>query len=145
MIQIYFLSVISCLIAGLTLISGEEKDSQEDSVIRLGVFLNILRDKKFRLILGIITMAAGVLKILSPAEGNIIILGDLLPAAAGIVSGFILFIENYSNTKIDKSEDIVIEDKKASLDYFLKNKKLVGFATIAAAILHFIFPGVFLL
>ena len=145
MIQIYFLSIISNLVAGLALISGDNKDTQEEGVFRLGIFLNILRDKKFRLVLGIIAMAAGVLKILSPAEGNIIILGDLFPSAAGIASGLILFFENFSKTKNDDSEDIIIEDKTQNLSLLFKNRKLIGFAAIAAAVLHFVFPGVFLL
>ena len=144
MFQIYFLSIISNLIAGLALISGENKDTQEEGVFHLGVFLNILRDKKFRLILGIIAIAAGVLKLLSPAEG-IILLGDLLPAAAGIASGLILFFDNFGKSKTYDSEDIAIEDKKQGLSFLFRNRKLIGFAAIAAAIIHFLFPGVFLL
>ena len=142
MLQIYFISIISNLLAGLTLISTGNKDTQDDGVIRLGVFLTVFRDKKFRLIIGIIAFIAGILKILSPTKGNILLIGDLLPAAAGLASGLILFFENFGNSKAEDYDD---EDKKQGLSFLFKNRKLIGFATVAAAILHFFFHEIFLL
>ena len=144
MIQIYFLSILFNLIAGFALISEGDKESEGTRITRFGISFSNPGDKRFRLILGTLTMAAGVLKLLSPIQGNIIILGDLLPAAAGIVSGFILIFENNSNkTDLDDTDP---EEKKESLSLVIfKNKKAMGFAAIAAAALHFVFSGIIFL
>ena len=140
MIQIYFLSILFNLIAGLALISKEDKDTEDISIFRLEISLRGLKDKKFRFFLGILAMAAGILKLLSPIEGNILFLGDLVPAAAGIVSGFILVFENYGTSTIENNE----EKETIGLIIF-RNKKIIGFAAIAAAVLHFLFPRIIFL
>lgn len=135
MIQIYFLSIFLNVLAGYTLVFENEKDALE---IRPGLSF---KDETVRLILGILSMVTGVLKLLSPVEGDLPILGDLIPAAAGFAAGFILVFEYYRNrATITESEG------KVPLSALLiRNKKIIGYIAMAAAVLHFLFPKVLLL
>ena len=136
MIQIYFLSVFLNILAGLILLSGEGKGGPT-----VNVSFSFLNDETLKLVAGILSIAIGVLKILSPAEGNIIILGDLFPAAAGLASGLILCFD--FNQK--RSTIIADEEKTSIIPLLVKNKRIAGFAALCAAVLHFLFPKVFLL
>jgi hypothetical protein len=136
MMQIYFLSIFFNILAGYTLISEDDINAPE---IKIGFSFKY---ETVKLILGILAMAAGVLKLLSPAEGGMLILGDLFPAVTGFAAGFILCFEYYQKRKtvIDAGE------KKASFaEFLLMNRKIAGFAAIATAVLHFVFPGIFFL
>ena len=136
MIQFYFLSIFFNVLAGLALILENEKDALE---IRPGLSL---KDETVRLILGILCIATGVLKILSPIEGDVLILGDLVPAVIGIASGLILVIENYKNRS---SVAQAPQEKTAFNTVLVQNKKIIGYAAIVVAILHFLFPKVLFL
>ena len=136
MIQIYFLSVLCNALAGYALFS--EGDSNVPD-IRLGFSFS---DAKSRLILGIIAMAIGVLKLLSSVQGDLPVLGDLLPAAAGLISGFALIIEYFrNNTTVVRSED---EKQDFNLVLF-RNRKIIGISALVVATLHFLFPGILFL
>jgi hypothetical protein len=136
MMQIYFLSIFFNILAGYTLISEDDNNAPE---IKIGFSF---KDETVKLILGILAMAAGVLKLLSPAEGSVLILGDLFPAATGFAAGFILCFEYYQKRKTVSEE---AEKKAPFVEFLLQNRKIAGFAAIATAILHFIFPGIFFL
>ena len=136
MIQIYFLSIILNVIAGYTLIADNDKNTPDSRAVFA------VKDEKFRLIIGILAMAVGVLKILSAMDGDLRIIGDLLPAAAGIVSGFVMLYEYYRR----QSTLVRDEYEKESVNQILvKNKKIIGFASILIAGLHFLFPKVLFL
>jgi hypothetical protein len=97
-----------------------------------------LKNESLRLILGVLSMVMGLLKILSSRD--IPVIGDLFPAAAGLVAGFVLVFDFYRN------QSVLEEDQTVNAGRFLLNhKKAVGFAAIAAAALHFLFPSVLLL
>jgi hypothetical protein len=81
-----------------------------------------------------------MLKILSSVPGDIPVLGDLLPALAGFITGFILLFEYYRGRTSVESE------KARRLEGLLaKHKKWLGFFSIAVAGLHFLFPTVLFL
>ena len=132
MIQIYFLSIFFNVLAGYALISTDENDALE---IKPGFSL---KDETVRLILGIISMITGVLKLLSPIEGNLLILGDLVTALAGLATGFILLFEYYINRSTIAHES----GQKLSLitALMIGNKRIVGYIAITVAALHFLFP-----
>ena len=97
----------------------------------------------FRLILGILAAVIGILKLFLPYKdvtsgSGIPILGDFIPALAGIVGGFILLFGFYRehNTGYDKENDL---DRIG--DAFLRYKKIAGFVLVAVAVLHFLFPS----
>ncbi|MCL2192556.1 MAG: hypothetical protein FWB78_04070, partial [Treponema sp.] len=90
----------------------------------------------FRLIIGIITAVTGLLKLLAPVR--VPILGDLLPAVAGIVAGFMLVYGFYR----DHGSGTDSEGKIDSVgNMLLQFKRQIGIACIVIAVLHFLFPN----
>jgi hypothetical protein len=141
MIQFYFLSILFNVVAGFCLVS-ESLDNTEkgESFSKHPAVPAFLKNESLRLILGVLSMVMGLLKILSSTQGDIPVIGDLFPAAAGLVAGFVLVFDFYRN------QSVLEEDQTVNAGRFLLNhKKAVGFAAIAAAALHFLFPSVLLL
>jgi hypothetical protein len=134
MIQFYFLSIFFNVLSGCVLISNDDADPLE---IRPGFSL---KDETVKLILGILSMVTGILKLLSSVEGDLPILGDIIPAVIGFFAGFILVIEYYKGrTNIDP------EGSDNFSQMLIHNKKIVVYAAIVVAALHFLFPKVLLL
>jgi hypothetical protein len=141
MIQLYLLSVLCNGLSGFILFSGNEEDSFDKPPVSLN-------SPTAHLVLGILSVVTGILKILSPipsANGNsVFLLGDLLPAAAGILAGLILIFGIYRQ---DVSTNT--PETSGSLDRFasslLHYRKFVGILFMAAAFIHFIFAGLPLL
>ncbi|MDR1059440.1 MAG: hypothetical protein LBL43_07805 [Treponema sp.] len=132
MIQLYFLSIFLNAIAGFVLVSGDG-----DMEIRTGLSFN---NETLRLVLGILSMIVGVLKLLSATEGDIPVLGDLIPALTGFIAGFILIYVYYR-------EHSTLEPEKtaAVTAVLLDHKKIIGFIAMIVGALHFLFPKVLLL
>jgi uncharacterized membrane-anchored protein len=133
MIQFYFLSIFFNVVIGYLLLRGDDETMNVSSKISL-------QDETVRLILGILSVVTGVLKILSPVQGDIPIIGDILPALAGVACGLSLIFEYYAkragaDTGTETGFNVAL----------LKNKKVVGVAALAAAALHFLFPQALLL
>ncbi|MDR2759162.1 MAG: hypothetical protein LBB78_07275 [Spirochaetaceae bacterium] len=136
MIQFYFLSILFNAVSGYAL-AMEDKDREE--LLETGPYSS-LNNETIRLVLGILTLVSGLLKLLSSIQGDIPIIGDLLPAVLGLLVGFILIFDYYRNkTSIGSEKSELIERIIA------KNKRWLGFAAIASAILHFLFPTVLFL
>ncbi|MDR1105854.1 MAG: hypothetical protein LBL44_05815 [Treponema sp.] len=134
MIQFYFLSVLFNALTGFILFTGDGESSLEE---RLKLPVN---NEIFRLVLGILAMITGLLKLLSSVQGDIPVIGDLIPAAAGLVTGFIL-IYSYYDEHAAPAEGAFRNFGGA----VLRNKKWIGLAAMAAAVLHFLFPQALLL
>jgi len=135
MLQFYFLSVVLNGLAGFILISKNEDGGLE---FKSGFSL---KDETFCFVVGILAAVTGLLKILSPVEGDVRVIGDLIPALFGFMTGFILVFEYYRNRlSIDESEQSEKIDR-----ILVGNKRIIGIAAIIAAVLHFLFPGVLLL
>ena len=97
----------------------------------------------FRLVLGFLTGATGILKLLSPSERPLI-LGDLIPALAGIAAAFILIFGFYREHA--SSGGLENEGRLDRIgDTFLRYKKIAGVGLLAVALLHFLFPAVLFL
>jgi hypothetical protein len=132
MIQFYFLSILFNALTGYIL--GIEQKEDEDSLGK-GIGFSF-RNDTFRLVLGILTMATGLLKILSASQGDIPIIGDIIPAIVGFGAGFILIFEYYNTRSALNTE------KAEKLALFLDhNKRWLGFIALASAALHFLFPS----
>ncbi|GHV18214.1 hypothetical protein FACS189493_7240 [Spirochaetia bacterium] len=132
--QFYFLSILFNAVSGYLLVNDTDQESgAAEGDIRL-----LMRNETFRLILGILTMLMGLLKLLSSTDLPVI--GDLIPAVVGLVSGFILIFEYYrrhSTLEPEESEKLTVT--------LVKNRRWIGFIAIASAALHFLFPSVLLL
>lgn len=135
MLQFYFLSIVLNALAAIVLLSDDE-----GSVLEFrGNFS--LKDETSKLVIGILLLITGLLKILSPLEGDIPVVGDLFPALSSFLSGAVLIFEFYRNrTSLDLSEN---SDKINRI--LISNKKIIGVVAIIAALLHFLFPKVLLL
>jgi hypothetical protein len=141
MMQFYFLSILFNAAAGYLLAS---EHNSEATFAETGV-PRFLQNETLRLILGILTALTGILKFLSATKGDIPVVGDFVPALLGIVAGFTLVVEFYrSHSTLDSDVSSVDHPEKVT-QFLVKNRRIVGFAAIASAALHFLFPGVLLL
>lgn len=120
MLQFYFLSVFFNLFAGFVLFN-EKKQIIE---------LSVLQDKAFRIVLGVLTGLTGVIKLFVVVKTSVVILGDFIPAIVGIAGGITLFLQGDNERMPEWFNKI-----------FVTNKFIVGIACLAAALLHFVFPG----
>jgi hypothetical protein len=137
MIQLYFLSIVFNGLSGFLFIFGDM--GKDDTDENKGKFSFV--SDGFRLIIGILAGIIGILKLLLPM-GGMPILGDLLPAVAGIAAGFMLIFDFYREHSSDA-------DTEGSInrfgELFLHYKKPIGIVLLASAVLHFILPAAFLL
>jgi uncharacterized membrane protein len=138
MIQLYLLSIVLNGLIGFLLVFGETIDGGSTG----NGFKISFSSWSFSLVIGILAAITGVLKLLSPipmekTQAQVFILGDLLPAVAGIAAGFILIFgfyrENSAQTETDGKLNRIGD---ASLRY----KKAIGIALLVIAALHFLFP-----
>ena len=133
MVQLYFLSILFNGFAGYVLITQEKWDmgSLEDSMKFSP------RNGTFRLVLGILAALTGLLKLLSPFDGSLPFLGDLVPAVFGLAGGFTLVFGFYR----EHEESVGSDGKLDKLgDTLLRWKKVLGYALIASSLLHFLLP-----
>jgi len=135
MLQFYFLSIALNALAGYILITGNE-----DGALGFKSGLS-LKGESFKLVVGILAVITGLLKLLSVVEGDVPVVGDLFPALAGFLSGFILIFEYYRNRS-----SLEVSGHTEKVDRLLvANKKVIGIAALIAAAMHFLFPKVLLL
>jgi len=132
MVQLYFLSILCNSLSGYLLFTGTEDQDVEKSRFSLN-------NPTFHLVLGIISAVTGVLKLLSPIGEKQFFFGDLVPATAGIIAGFLLIFGIY------RQDTYSLSESHKSLDSFainlLKIRKPLGLGLLGVAVLHFIFPG----
>jgi hypothetical protein len=138
MIQLFFLSILFNGLTGYVLVS---QDKWENDTIENSLKLSP-RSETFRLVLGILTAVTGFLKLLSPVMESTPVLGDMVPAVLGIIGGFILAFAYYR----DHAQAMDTEGNFDRIgNAFLRGKKIAGYALLASAILHFLFPQALLL
>ena len=133
MIQLYFLSIIFNGLTGFLLVMG---DTGNNDTIEKNMKFSFTGGG-FRLILGILAAITGLLKLLLPM-GKMPILGDLIPAAAGLIGGFILIFGFYREHSA-RAENEGDFDRIGQA--FLRYKKIAGIALLVIAALHFLFPA----
>jgi hypothetical protein len=132
MSQFYLLSIVSILLSGFVL-SGDYLGAK---VPALGTFRAWLENRGAALALGILTAGIGFLKFFVRAPGDtVVVVGDLLPAIAGLAVGAALFFEALLR-KPSMPERPVDRYAKAVLTYRIP----LGIVCVAIALLHFLFP-----
>lgn len=124
------------LLAGTAIIlsNAPDKGTASDGI------KHYLNDSTVRLITGILAATIGLLKLIIVMRGDIPVIGDLLPASAGIVSGSKLFLEFYQ-----KNASVTTDSLEKLNEFFGKYGKTIGFVTLFIAVLHFLIPQVVLL
>lgn len=130
--QIYFLSIFLNALAGYVLIMGGEQE-EADPAARFRFSIN---NDTFRLILGGLAVITGLLKLLSPVRGDLPVAGDLFPALAGLAAGLILVFDFYRSRS-----SLVPEPLEKAGNFLSRSRKWIGYAVIAAAVLHFMFSS----
>ena len=125
MLQIYFLSVLCNIVAGLVLIfCAEGKESRLPDI--------------YKFALGIISALIALLTLVLPSDG-IIIAGDIIPAAAALVSGLVLLYEHFQKEpSSEKGTSIVLLLLRV-------HRRTIGCFSIIAGALHFLLPNVILI
>lgn len=137
MMQFYFLSIVCNVLAGLALLLNAEESGSMPLVEGLR---ETLKNETTRLVLGILSLIAGLFKILSVVRMDVVVVGDLLPALAGILASIALFNEYYTaRSTIERTPNT------AFVAIFVTRKKWIGWAALVAAALHFLFPNVLFL
>ena len=143
MVQFYFLSVLLNAVTGAALFLNLGSVASDDGggiYDASRCFVPFCESETFRFVLGIATVIVGILKLLSPIKDDVPVIGDIFPAATGIVSGFALI---YENIRAKRISDVI--DRSASIRRFLDSKTYIGIVAMAAAALHFLFPSVIII
>jgi hypothetical protein len=151
MIQFYLLSVVFNVCAGLAL-GADRLGRREPALESLAAFL---RDPTVRLVLGILSLVVGALKFITTIRGDIPIVGDFVPAVAGVAVGLTLLLELGGSRPMESANaGGGAEDHGAARaprlpaiveSFLVGNKTVVGFAGAAAGVIHFLFPTVLFL
>lgn len=136
MIQFYFLSVLLNVMGGYALMihDAQEKGTKFDGV------KNFLKDMTVRLVLGVLSVIVGFFKLLTVMRGDIPIVGDFLPAIAGLVSGFSLLLEFYRG-----NSNVTTDTLEKMERVFTANRRIVGTAAMIIGVVHFLFASVLFL
>lgn len=124
--QLYFVSVFFTLIVGLSLTFK-------------GFSINKLfpgKEKAVTLVTGCVCVVAGVLKLIFVVQPGYVIIGDFVPAAAGVIGGLCYLLEYYNEVS-----DVKMQLNSFFETVFITGKMYIGIACIAAAVIHFLFPA----
>jgi hypothetical protein len=137
MYQIYLLSVLTNVLAGVALsVGGMDEKLHLSSVFNK----ELMENDGFRLGLGIVTFVVGFFKLLSVSEGDVPVVGDILPAISGLVLGMILLLQYYRSRSTVSSPFVDTLD-----NIFGKNSAVFGTVGILIGILHFLLHRVLFL
>jgi hypothetical protein len=134
MLQFYFLSIVANLLAGLALSS----DYLAERFSGFAPYAALFDRKNVRTSVGIAAFVIGFLKLLIPVDVPVV--GDLLPALAGMAMGAGLVV-GLIRERSGVSEDRASGFEKVVMAYRVP----VGIAGLVIAVLHFLLPRALLL
>lgn len=129
MMQFYFLSIFANMLAGLTLTSDYFAERYKAFL----PFRDLFAKKNVKTAIGISAFVVGFLKILLPVQT--VVVGDLLPALAGLAMGTGLILGLLrERTKV--SAETVDSLEKTVMTYRVP----LGIAGLVISALHFLLP-----
>lgn len=154
MVQFYFLSILFNLVGGASLILVA-MPTRSAGLQGLKTFL---RDPSVCLVTGILASVIGALKLLTAMRGDIPVVGDFLPAMAGLAVGSTLLLERFRDPDFAPPAGDAVAPASAAPGkaearkglgkaerFLLDHKMAVGLAGLIAAGVHFLFPMVLFL
>lgn len=97
-------------------------------------------DKTLQLVGGILSALTALMKLLSPIQYDIAIVGDLVPALAGFAAAAVLLLDWYQ-----ERSDVSLSLPESIENIYTGGRTYLGSFCIIAAVLHFIFPRVLFL
>jgi hypothetical protein len=133
--QLYLLTVLTNVLAGLALASGFLSDRFE----RFGEYTDFMSNSVYRLVLASISVLIGIINLFPTYQGDIAVLGELFPSLVGIATGILLiaeFLNQRKGEEENKASDIAEKVEKISGPYLTA----VGIASIIIGVLHAILP-----
>ena len=130
MLQLYFLSVASNLIAGIILAS----DWLVSRFAGLRPLVEFLSHRRARLTAGLGALFVGLVTLLFPSRSPII-LGDLAPSLAGVAMGVALLFE------VLRQESLFPAEKEVPVGRGqIAYRTTLGMIGLATAVVHFFLP-----
>jgi hypothetical protein len=133
MMQLYFLSILVNILAG-TALCAEYFTGRFRWFAPLG---QIAGGRPVRAVVGVLAAVVGFLKLLVlSAPHDLPVVGDLLPALAGLAMGASLLVQ-VLREKADLPGEAISRMEKVALAYRVP----LGLAGLAVALLHFLLPG----
>ena len=141
--QLYLLSVVTTVVAGLALASSYLNTKSEF----FGSFRFLQKNRSIQIVAGLVTAAIGVLKLIFPYPRDaIVVVGDLLPAAAGIILGVILIGEAFRQHPAEGSEQEKVAKSVEKVTKGIAPYRVpVGIAGAVIGLVHFLFPRILFL
>jgi len=134
--QIYFLVVSTHLVAGLVLSSHFLDEKLEN----FSSCTTLLNNSRFKLVLGALTMISALFTLLKVTPGDVIVVGDLLPAITGILIGGYLVL-TFFYTKLEENRSWM----KSYVDIMEDRGHIIGLAAMIIGTLHFLVPTALIL
>ena len=134
--QIYLVSVVVNLLAGITLAHAFLESRLPLSTVFNG---ELFERPQYWFGLGAVSFITGFLKLIS-AQGDMPVIGDLLPAVAGLVMGLTLLVQFYRHRNETVPHPVETLEK-----VFVANKTAVGIGGAVVALVHFLFPHILFL
>lgn len=137
MVQFYLLAVVVNILGGLML-SSEMLGERIPMVRSLRESLSF--NSVTRIVIILVMLFVALFKILSVTEGDVPVVGDLLPALSLVALSAVYFLEYYedrANVKTPAFEKLET--------VFIGNKSIIGIIAVVAGVAHFIFPRVLFL
>ena len=133
MLQFYLLSVLTLILSGFALISASGRAFDQEVT-------RVLNRTWVKIVLGGVTFAIGAVKLVVAATPeSVAVVGDLLPALAGIAVGLALAVEGWANRAGQSTEAQKINH--AASFYRIP----LGVVAIATAVVHFFVPAAVIL
>lgn len=131
MFQLYLLTVLTNILAGLALASGFLTERFE----RFSEYTDFMVNPVYRIVLAGVSILIGIINLFTSYPGDIAVIGDLLPSLAGIITGVLLVTEFITSRKTedeDKATEIAEKVGAFSGPYLT----IVGVSSVVIGILH---------
>jgi hypothetical protein len=129
MLQFYLLSVVTLVFGGLSLLLGTTGTTKH-------TVQKLLTAPKIRIGLGAIAVIVGIFKFFVRAPfDEVAVVGDLLPALAGIVVGAVLIADIYAAKQ--RESEVTERIKRITRIYRIP----FGVVGLVAGLAHFFVPG----
>ena len=131
MFQLYLFTVLSTVLAGLALASGFMSKRFE----RFSEYTDFMANAVYRVILAGVSILVGIINLFPSYDGDLAIIGDLLPSLAGIITGILLvaeFITDRKGEERDKAAELAEKVESFSGPYLT----IVGLSSVVIGILH---------